>query len=102
MQVYYTHIDSPVGAFLIAGTDGALCNTSFSSGRGQRTPDSDWREDAASLAYAIPQFEAYFAGENVDFDIPLAPAGTDFQKEVWGALRCIAYEEPVSPPASLS
>ena len=34
---------------------------------------------------------AYFAGERRDFDLPLAPAGTDFQRAVWDALRAVPY-----------
>ena len=37
------------------------------------------------------QLEEYFRGERRDFDIPLDPVGTLFQKEVWEALRSIPY-----------
>lgn len=32
------------------------------------------------------QLAAYFAGARADFDLPLAPLGTDFQQTVWRAL----------------
>ena len=32
------------------------------------------------------QLGEYFAGARRDFDVPLAPAGTDFQRRVWSAL----------------
>ncbi len=35
--------------------------------------------------------ERYFAGEREEFDLPLAPAGTGFERRVWAALRTIAY-----------
>lgn len=90
-QIYYTYLDSPVGDFLIAGTERALAFTGFTTGHQQREPHPDWREDAAPLHYALPQFEAYFDGAPVAFDIPFAPSGTPFQLRVWQALRGIRY-----------
>ncbi len=38
--------------------------------------------------------ERYFAGERPGaFELPLAPAGSDFRQEVWNILRKIAYGE---------
>ncbi len=42
-------------------------------------------------ADAAEQIDAYLAGERADFDLPLAPAGTPFEEEVWRALRTIPY-----------
>ena len=61
---------------------------------GQRHgPDSSgWRADPEHpvLRQAIAQLTAYFAGERVDFDLPLdLQAGTPFQQSVWDALRSI-------------
>lgn len=39
------------------------------------------------------QLTEYFAGSRRDFDLPLAPAGTDFQKRVWQALVGIPFGE---------
>ena len=35
----------------------------------------------------------YFAGTRHDFDLPVLPEGTDFQKNVWDKLRLIPYGE---------
>lgn len=43
------------------------------------------------LEKAIAQLEAYFAGDLLDFDLPLAPDGTDFQKAVWREMLAIPY-----------
>ena len=51
-------------------------------GRGEETP---------LLRAAREALLAYFAGERRDFDLPLAPAGTDFQRAVWEALKAIPY-----------
>ncbi len=43
------------------------------------------------LATLMEQIDQYFAGERRDFDIPLDPIGTEFQKRVWQILRQIPY-----------
>ncbi len=52
--------------------------------------------DAAPLAAAARELAEYFAGERTEFGLPLAMAGTDFQRRVWAALREIPYGETVS------
>lgn len=42
------------------------------------------------------QLTEYFAGKRKEFDLPLAFDGTDFQKQVWKALRTIPYAETIS------
>ena len=51
-------------------------------GRGEETP---------LLSEARRQLLAYLAGDLRAFDLPLAPAGTDFQREVWRALEAVPY-----------
>ena len=46
---------------------------------------------AGVLAEAADQLAAYFAGRLRRFDLPLAPEGTPFQREVWDLLREIPY-----------
>lgn len=47
----------------------------------------------AGLAAARGQLKEYFAGERREFDLPLAPEGSDFQRRVWAALRDIPWGE---------
>lgn len=42
---------------------------------------------------AYKQLQEYFEGLRLSFDLPLAPNGTPFQKEVWKALINIPYGE---------
>ncbi|MFN0148696.1 MAG: methylated-DNA--[protein]-cysteine S-methyltransferase [Dehalococcoidia bacterium] len=53
-------------------------------------------EDDGLIRAARTQFAAYFRGELTEFDLPLAPAGTPFQLQVWEALRGIPYGETIS------
>jgi methylated-DNA-[protein]-cysteine S-methyltransferase len=43
------------------------------------------------LLQAADQLRAYFAGELREFDLPLAPRGTPFQRRVWDAVSAIPY-----------
>lgn len=47
--------------------------------------------DVPLLREAARQLGDYFAGRRRDFDLPLAPSGTPFQRAVWAALRQIPY-----------
>lgn len=42
---------------------------------------------------AAQELQEYFAGKRSVFDLPLLPAGSDFQKQVWSALQDIPYGE---------
>ena len=76
-------VASPVGVLTLAECGGALVRISFGDESAcDRTP---------LLEEAARQLEEYFAGRRRDFDLPLAPAGTTFQREVWAALREIPY-----------
>lgn len=43
------------------------------------------------LQRAGSQLSEYFQGKRKEFDLPLAPVGTDFQRRVWDALLTIPY-----------
>ncbi len=42
------------------------------------------------------QLNAYFDRDLKEFDLPLAPAGTDFQQAVWAQLQAIGYGDTAS------
>ena len=48
-------------------------------------------KDHPLLLAAAKQLEEYFSGARMQFDLPLAPEGTKFQKAVWNALLQIPY-----------
>src|SRR5690606_30579419 len=45
------------------------------------------------LAEAVRQLTAYFAGDLKEFDLPLDPQGTPFQRRVWEQLRGLGHGE---------
>ena len=48
-------------------------------------------QETPLLLRAFDQLSSYLAGVRRDFDLPLAPEGTDFQRRVWDALQAIPY-----------
>jgi methylated-DNA-[protein]-cysteine S-methyltransferase len=63
--------------------------------RFEGTPPAGTRRDdeLPVLKQAAEQLSAYFAGELHEFDLPLHPRGTTFQRSVWNALLTIPYGE---------
>jgi methylated-DNA-[protein]-cysteine S-methyltransferase len=79
-----TIIGSPIGPLTLTERDGALVRLAFGA-HGPCDPPSPL------LARAAEQLREYFAGERREFDLPLAPAGTEFQLACWNALAEIPY-----------
>lgn len=44
----------------------------------------------------IKQLDTYFAGELIQFQLPLQLTGTDFQKQVWQTLQIVPYGQTLS------
>jgi len=60
-------------------------------------PEPEWQESQRGpVGEAIRQLHEYFAGKRAAFDLPLAPAGTAFQRKVWRQLQEIPYGETIS------
>ena len=89
----YRTIDSPVGPLTLAGTGSTLMHLRMLDQTHE--PDRSGWEPAADDAFAdaVDQLSAYFAGELTEFDLPLELLGTEFQRQVWAALRTIPYGE---------
>jgi methylated-DNA-[protein]-cysteine S-methyltransferase len=93
----FTHYASPIGRLLLIGeiVDGALSVAGIyfvgASKHAAITIPEGALEDASGFAHVIEQLEAYFSGRRTAFDIPLAPRGTAFQRQVWKALAEIPY-----------
>lgn len=96
-MIVYRHIESPVGPLLVAADDAGLRLIEFPGPRHPVALGEDWRAgDHPVLRRAQAQLDEYFAGERRGFDLPLAPQGTPFQREVWFALAGIPHGETIS------
>jgi methylated-DNA-[protein]-cysteine S-methyltransferase len=63
------------------------------SAKGAAKVDPDAVHDERAIAQVRKQVEEYCAGRRTDFDLELAPIGTEFQRAVWNALLTIPYGE---------
>lgn len=88
---YVAYLDSPLGRLQLRSDGAALTGLYMPSPKGQPPVDAAWVADDAPFADAVDQLRAYFAGTLREFDLPLAPHGTEFQNRVWSALRAIPY-----------
>lgn len=85
-EISWITVPSPLGPLTVAAQAEAITAV-------------DWRSTPAGqpatplLAEAARQLAAYFAGALRRFDLPLAPAGSDFQRAVWDYMLAIPMGE---------
>lgn len=94
----YSYFSSPVGPLLLTSGGEALTALHLPDEHGQEAsaaPAGSRRDDHA-FREARNQLEAYFAGELQNFELPLRPAGTAFQRLVWEELLRIPYGGRIS------
>lgn len=78
-------IPSPAGPLRITADDGAVTRIGFGGTPGMGSAETPL------LRQAVRELEEYFAGMRRTFTVPVAPAGTEFQRAVWEALRQIPF-----------
>ncbi|MDA0701986.1 MAG: methylated-DNA--[protein]-cysteine S-methyltransferase [Proteobacteria bacterium] len=76
---------TPTGPLTVTERAGAI--------RGVVWADRNAADDTPLLRRAAEQIASYFAGDLHEFDLPLAPEGTEFHLAVWRALCRIPYGE---------
>ena len=91
MQRSYIEFESPIGTLLLAGNRDVLTHLGFQEGPRPTDIEDDWVEDGKPFEHVRGQLDQYFAGALQTFDVNLAPQGTEFQQQVWNALRSIPY-----------
>jgi methylated-DNA-[protein]-cysteine S-methyltransferase len=89
-------MESPLGPLLLAGDNDVLQQIEFVNGRRPVSPDPEWQKDDKPFREVLKQLRAYFAGKLEDFDLPMSPQGTEFQRGVWKKLCDIPYGETIS------
>lgn len=94
MKTFYSLFPSPVSELLLLSNGEALTGLYMEPHTAKRTQGAV--HDDSKFKRAREQLSAYFAGELPKFDLPLAPDGTDFQKQAWRALCKIPYGETIS------
>ncbi len=74
---------SPIGDITVFEDDGGIVAL-----------DSGWASDGGGsvlLSRVTAALDAYFDGTPLPDDLPLAPAGTAYQRRIWDALRTIPH-----------
>ncbi len=80
---------SPVGRLELVEAGGALVAVHFGA-PADGSPGHE-RGGSAVLAEAHRQLAEYFDGIRREFDLPLRPAGTEFQRRVWAVLQTVPW-----------
>jgi len=91
----YAIADSPVGTLLLARDEDGIREIRFPKGRNLDIPEA-WSKSERALADVRKQLREYFEGKRREFDVPLAPAGTEFQRSVWSVLEEIPFGQTIS------
>lgn len=93
MALHARALPSPIGLLrLVVDDDGRLLRLDLpGDGSGRDTPSAPRHKRGDCCDRVARQLDEYFAGTRREFDLPLAPAGTEFQLAAWRALQAIPY-----------
>ena len=93
MTLFYKEIKSPVGKLKLVASSRALVAVLWERERPNRVKLDEMSLDPQHpiLIETERQLAEYFAGKRTEFDLPLEPNGTEFQKKVWRTLREIPF-----------
>ena len=89
MTTWTTSLDSPIGRITLVKHGRGLAALGFEGG--SDVVDARARADGAAFADELAALGRYFAGEREPLALDLEPAGSDFQRAVWNALRTIPF-----------
>jgi len=84
-MIRYARFVTPLGTLFATAVGGALTGLYFEHGCHAPAIDASWKADPglAPLRECARQIGEYLEGVRKQFDLPLAPHGTEFQRRVW-------------------
>ncbi|HPF50714.1 MAG TPA: methylated-DNA--[protein]-cysteine S-methyltransferase [Draconibacterium sp.] len=88
---FITYLDSPLGWLKIITNSKELLSISF-----EETQNVSNNQIPEIHQHTIQQLKEYFNGYRKEFDLKLAPAGTDFQKKIWSLVQKVSFGETAS------
>jgi methylated-DNA-[protein]-cysteine S-methyltransferase len=96
--ICYAYFESPIQSLLLTSDGAALTGLFMVEQKHGPEIGADWTEapDAAPFAETKRQLTEYFAGTRREFDVPILPQGTEFQRKVWTELQNIPYGATLS------
>lgn len=94
----FARIATPLGTVLLTAAGGFITGIHFLDGKYVPPVGEAWREIpyASPLQECARQLADYFDGKRQCFDLPIAPAGTPFQKRVWQEIACVPFGETIT------
>jgi methylated-DNA-[protein]-cysteine S-methyltransferase len=97
-MIRYARIPTPAGTLFATAENGALTGIYFDKQQHFPSDMSQWQEDANAtpLPECAQQIREYFGGTRTEFDLPLAPVGTDFQQRVWKQIARIPFGKTIT------
>ncbi|MFT4106134.1 MAG: methylated-DNA--[protein]-cysteine S-methyltransferase [Lacrimispora sp.] len=84
---FWETCETDIGTLTIVCSEEELLAVDF----GASEPLDGVRRHTELTERTVGQLKEYFLGKRQEFDLPLKPAGTEFQRKVWEALRAIPY-----------
>ena len=93
MNPCYTRSKTPLGIMTLQANNDGLLGAWFEVQTTQPTSLGCYDAEHPVLCQAMQQLKEYFSGKRTVFTLPLAVQGTDFQQQVWAALRQIPFGE---------
>jgi methylated-DNA-[protein]-cysteine S-methyltransferase len=97
-MIRYRRIATPLGPLFATAVGDTLTGLYHEGGRHAPQLLPHWVEDpgAGPLAECARQLAEYFGGTRREFELPMAPTGTPFQRRVWDAIARIPYGATLS------
>ncbi len=89
MASSFRTVSTPLGDLIVVASEDGLTHLIL-PGDDVSIP-ADASEGGPFVDAAATQLTEWFAGNRMSFDVPLAPAGTEFQQSVWTALCDIPF-----------
>ncbi|HKJ41200.1 MAG TPA: methylated-DNA--[protein]-cysteine S-methyltransferase [Sunxiuqinia sp.] len=90
MPDFFTY-QSPIGLIVTELNDNSISRMTFS----EKIQETDLIDQSLKNEVRA-QLEAYFNGKLFQFDLPLTPSGSNFQKDVWKNLQAIEYGQQLT------
>ena len=94
----FARYESPLGPMFATAEDDGITHIEFVGAKYAPEARAEWIEDpeAPDLAACGTQLAEYFAGKRTEFDLPLAPQGSEFQQRVWREIARVPYGRTIS------
>ncbi|MDA9556711.1 methylated-DNA--[protein]-cysteine S-methyltransferase [Vibrio sp.] len=94
MMLYHLLYSAPIGLMVIKSNGSAIVEIDHVNG--EHSFSNGASSSDALCNEAKKQLDEYFNRQRTQFDLPLAPKGTEFQELTWATLTHIPFGETIS------